>query len=65
MGCVIWWCGLWANVMFDVSHMWDLHNLCIRFLILFEIILSEVSLLQNKCYFFSNDKLSLPTGQLH
>ena len=38
---------------------------CIRFLILFEIILSEVSLLQNKYYFLSNDKLSLPTGQLH
>ena len=39
--------------------------MCIMVLILFEIILSEVSLLQNKYYFLSNDKLSLPTGQLH
>ena len=27
--------------------------------------LSEVSLLQNKYIFFSSDKLTLPTGQLH
>ena len=37
----------------------------IRFLILFEILISEGTLLQNNFYFLSNDKLLLPTGQLH
>ena len=30
-----------------------------------DFMLSEVCLLQNKYIFFFNDKLSLPTGQLH
>ena len=38
---------------------------CVMVLILFEIVLSEVSLLQNNYYFLSNEKLLLPTGQLH
>ena len=44
---------------------YKLNGLCIMVLILFKIMLSEVSLLQNKYIFFSNDKLLLPRGQLH
>ena len=51
--------------MVRASFPYSQLKICIMVLILFEIILSEVSLLQNKYYFLSNDKLLLPTGQLN